>query len=204
MVHTIVLYSLILLQNAIHILQKFAPGVDVETASSSSSLSNENVSDCRDHTEASAVADPDAAIKSTTNNRTGNDEIDLEGQQQQGPHHCCINNGHGEASEATEFDVDDDDALDISQQCAICLERFQPDEEICCSHNKNCAHRFHRPCISAWLLKHEDCPCCRRNYLDFESCGDSKGAENEEENAIDDHSGREIIAEADRGEYLTV
>jgi len=69
-------------------------------------------------------------------------------------------------------DEEDDELLDASQQCAICIERFTAGEEMCCSHDKDCVHKFHRSCITAWLLKHEDCPCCRRNYLDFESDDD--------------------------------
>lgn len=117
--------------------------------------------------------------------------------------------GNGERSGAANFDEAndyDDDALDVSQQCAICLERFVHDEEICCSHNRNCLHRFHRPCISAWLLKHEDCPCCRRNYLDLESRNDGEGDENEEEENNSDVSDgrRETNVEAERGESLAL
>lgn len=50
-------------------------------------------------------------------------------------------------------------------QCAICLERFKSGEEVCYSQNEECTHTFHRPCITAWLLEHEECPCCRRSYL---------------------------------------
>jgi hypothetical protein len=52
------------------------------------------------------------------------------------------------------------------QCCPICLKDYQVDEEIAFSPNSNCSHAFHRECIEEWLLRHEECPCCRYNYLD--------------------------------------
>jgi len=57
-------------------------------------------------------------------------------------------------------------------QCAICLEKFRDGDEFCSSHNKNCHDHFHRSCIVEWLLTHDDCPCCRRDYLGFDSGDD--------------------------------
>ena len=56
--------------------------------------------------------------------------------------------------------------------CAICLETFKDGDEISSSQNQNCRHVFHRECIYGWLLKNEECPCCRRDYLTFESVRD--------------------------------
>jgi Ring finger domain len=55
----------------------------------------------------------------------------------------------------------------MSQQpnCAICLERFKSGEDICTAQNKDCTHEYHLECIFPWLLKSQDCPCCRRDYL---------------------------------------
>ena len=52
--------------------------------------------------------------------------------------------------------------------CAICLERFQNGEDICSAQNKDCPHEFHLECLFPWLLKSQDCPCCRRDYLSIE------------------------------------
>jgi hypothetical protein len=49
--------------------------------------------------------------------------------------------------------------------CFICLESFQVKDEVSWSENKECEHVFHHPCILRWLRKHDECPCCRRNYL---------------------------------------
>jgi Ring finger domain len=53
--------------------------------------------------------------------------------------------------------------------CAICLDRFKDGEDICSAQNKLCPHEFHLECIFPWLLKSQDCPCCRRDYLTVEA-----------------------------------
>jgi hypothetical protein len=52
--------------------------------------------------------------------------------------------------------------------CAICLDRFKDGEDICSAQNKECPHEFHLECLFPWLLKSQDCPCCRRDYLTIE------------------------------------
>ena len=64
-------------------------------------------------------------------------------------------------------DDDDDDDEQNENNCAICLGNYEDGEEISISHNRLCAHHFHKRCISEWLLTHEECPCCRNNYLTF-------------------------------------
>jgi hypothetical protein len=54
--------------------------------------------------------------------------------------------------------------------CSICLETFQKGDEMCASPNRACSHIFHRDCILDWLLTHEICPICRRNYLQLDNC----------------------------------
>lgn len=49
--------------------------------------------------------------------------------------------------------------------CAICLNDYQDGDQISWSHNKQCPHYFHRHCIAEWLMSHDDCPCCRVNFL---------------------------------------
>jgi hypothetical protein len=53
--------------------------------------------------------------------------------------------------------------------CSICLEEFRNGDEMCASPNQACSHVFHRDCILDWLLTHEICPICRRNYLELNS-----------------------------------
>jgi hypothetical protein len=50
-------------------------------------------------------------------------------------------------------------------QCAICLVEYQEGDDVCWSHNKRCRHHFHRLCMTEWLSDHNECPCCRNNYL---------------------------------------
>lgn len=56
--------------------------------------------------------------------------------------------------------------------CPICIMDFENGEEVCSSRNEQCTHMFHEGCIMEWLLRHDDCPCCRQNY--FSSKDDEK------------------------------
>jgi hypothetical protein len=53
------------------------------------------------------------------------------------------------------------------EPCAICLEDYKQGDEICWSHNL-CAHVFHQECIVEWLVRHDGCPICRRDFLSHE------------------------------------
>jgi len=60
-----------------------------------------------------------------------------------------------------------DDGGSNENQCAICLTEYVDGDEISMAHNRLCNHVFHKACISNWLLNHEECPCCRNEYLSF-------------------------------------
>jgi hypothetical protein len=48
--------------------------------------------------------------------------------------------------------------------CCICLEEFRVGERICQSYA--CSHVFHFDgCMLEWLMRHDECPICRRDYL---------------------------------------
>ena len=49
-----------------------------------------------------------------------------------------------------------------TDECAICLEMFEEDENII---QLNCNHIFHLHCIDDWLQRKENCPVCRRIEL---------------------------------------
>lgn len=49
--------------------------------------------------------------------------------------------------------------------CAICLDSFEVNQTVALSKNDCCRHAFHQACITEWLLKHEECPCCRSKLL---------------------------------------
>ena len=56
-------------------------------------------------------------------------------------------------------------SLEQVPSCWICLEAFQVGEMVSWSSTSDCDHVFHPSCIETWLLRHDDCPCCRRLYL---------------------------------------
>jgi hypothetical protein len=77
-------------------------------------------------------------------------------------------------SDADELDATRDSTKE-PWMCAICLNAYEIGEEICWSKNSHCRHVFHHECIEEWLLKHDNCPCCREDYLA------SEDADHEEE-----------------------
>lgn len=58
------------------------------------------------------------------------------------------------------------------QTCPICLENYKVGDEIAWSRNDDCYHAFHLECILGWLMKHDECPLCRGDYLCIE-CGEA-------------------------------
>ena len=73
---------------------------------------------------------------------------------------------HGDEDEIGDIDeLEDEDSRDI---CAICLAKYDHDDVISWSNNKQCSHVFHRECIAQWLEKKEECPVCRRFFLHFD------------------------------------
>jgi len=49
--------------------------------------------------------------------------------------------------------------------CAICLGPYEVGDEVSWSMNTCCNHVYHHKCISEWLVHHDECPCCRLEYL---------------------------------------
>ena len=65
-------------------------------------------------------------------------------------------------------DDDDDDDDRNHPSCAVCLVDYQEGDCVSFSHNPKCSHHFHKACILEWLKDdHDECPCCRNNYLTF-------------------------------------
>lgn len=53
--------------------------------------------------------------------------------------------------------------------CNICLVEYKVGDEMCWSPNKDCIHAFHKSCLLDWLMKHNKCPVCRRDYIPNDS-----------------------------------
>jgi len=58
--------------------------------------------------------------------------------------------------------------------CHICLCDYERGQEVCSSQNGHCDHMFHKSCIFEWLLKHNECPCCRRDFISVEKAPTEK------------------------------
>eukprot|EP00521_Asterionellopsis_glacialis_P009446 CAMPEP_0195287438 /NCGR_PEP_ID=MMETSP0707-20130614/4498_1 /TAXON_ID=33640 /ORGANISM="Asterionellopsis glacialis, Strain CCMP134" /LENGTH=366 /DNA_ID=CAMNT_0040347191 /DNA_START=327 /DNA_END=1427 /DNA_ORIENTATION=+ len=66
-----------------------------------------------------------------------------------------MNNDHNSA----------EDSLDEDKECPICFEEFAVGDKVAWSISGECHHVFHMDCIKSWLLRHTECPCCRRMYM---------------------------------------
>jgi len=62
---------------------------------------------------------------------------------------------------STTFSESDASIFSISDSCAICCEDFHIDEEI--TKLPICNHRFHKKCVTEWLVRNPLCPMCRGN-----------------------------------------
>ena len=72
-----------------------------------------------------------------------------------------------------------DDMNEFINVCPICLGEFEAGQEICSSKNLDCHHSFHLDCMLEWLMKHDECPLCRQDYL--KECEILEGAQSFEE-----------------------
>ena len=51
-------------------------------------------------------------------------------------------------------------------ECPICLETFEEGQDLSRSQERRCQHTFHAECLELWLMKGDDCPCCRVTFID--------------------------------------
>mmetsp|Transcript_8821 Transcript_8821/g.13339 ORF Transcript_8821/g.13339 Transcript_8821/m.13339 type:complete len:250 (-) Transcript_8821:2634-3383(-) len=75
---------------------------------------------------------------------------------------------------STHHGIDDSvsSSLYSPKECAICMSRYKHGDAICWSQNEKCFHAYHLSCMVEWLMKHNECPMCRRNF--FRSEGNDK------------------------------
>ena len=89
-----------------------------------------------------------------------------------------------------EMVLDDDSNRSSSRpMCSICLRHYQVGDDICWSHNASCNHFFHEECIAQWLLRHNECPCCRRNYMEVEEDQEDDEEERQQSGTTTAHDG---------------
>ena len=53
----------------------------------------------------------------------------------------------------------------VPGSCVVCLNSYQLKEKVSWSANPSCVHCFHTDCITKWLTRQTECPCCRRAFL---------------------------------------
>ena len=53
------------------------------------------------------------------------------------------------------------EVVDADLVCPICLNKYEDGEDLSEVGVKGCHHKFHKACLGAWLLKHDNCPFCR-------------------------------------------
>jgi Ring finger domain len=78
----------------------------------------------------------------------------------------------------TEDEDDDDDSIQqaMERECPICFEEFRVGQVISFSANPECRHVFHHECIKEWLLRHINCPFCRKVCLHVDEYRTNGGA----------------------------
>jgi len=73
----------------------------------------------------------------------------------------CSNLGMNTKEENEQTDDEnkkEEDNLISIPQCIICLEEFNDEDDITILP---CCHQYHAPCVQQWLLRRNNCPCCR-------------------------------------------
>jgi len=73
--------------------------------------------------------------------------------------------------------------------CPICLDDYKVRDDIAWSKNDECSHTFHFDCILEWLLKHDECPLCREDFLNAVQKENSADPETETGNVDGDGDG---------------
>jgi hypothetical protein len=58
------------------------------------------------------------------------------------------------------------------EPCIICLNDYAEGDILCWSQNSKCQHFMHKECAAEWLMRHEECPLCRHNYLSLDDDDD--------------------------------
>jgi hypothetical protein len=80
------------------------------------------------------------------------------------------NDNNNSNEDANNSHIIDDNVNDNT--CSICLDEFKNDDDICTSKNNiHCPHVFHLECMMEWLMRHDECPLCRHDFLKLDGDG---------------------------------
>lgn len=88
---------------------------------------------------------------------------------------------------------DKNEDKNLGLACSICLESFELGQHLSWSRRLKCQHFFHSDCLVTWLMKHDDCPFCRKVLVEDVLLNDivSKGKNSSDSS----HDGESIIEE---------
>jgi len=70
----------------------------------------------------------------------------------------------------------------IQTECSICLQEFQPQDEVICLPCDE-RHFFHTSCVTGWLRMSQLCPVCRTNISDLLASQVAEARAQEDSNA---------------------
>ena len=75
----------------------------------------------------------------------------------------CFNRNDDGLGTDIDVDIEIQQTQVIDSNCPVCLEPLNVGDSVSWSkYLPTCKHTFHTECISTWLERHADCPCCRR------------------------------------------
>ena len=54
-------------------------------------------------------------------------------------------------------------------ECSICYDAITQETGVT---TLSCSHSYHLKCIAQWIIKHDHCPCCRKETSEYEKIHD--------------------------------
>ena len=108
---------------------------------------------------------PDLEIASITDDGDHGSHISSEEEDDDQRQHDEENQVPNKCFEINDKSKDPNAYVKEGEMCSICLLEFEQGDEIVLPQNENCSHIFHKDCIMEWLVRHNDCPCCRVDYV---------------------------------------
>lgn len=128
--------------------------------------------------------DVEAGGTDKTDDEVNDGEPDLDQQQPDGNN----NNINGTSKSTTidilvgeEIDLEKTSKVNTADACPICLVEYEEGDVLCWSQSGKCIHAFHKQCMVEWLLRNEECPLCRHNYLSLEDDDEDADNDNDED-----------------------